>query len=245
MTSHLHPTSLRDALATLYPRDADARRVARDAGLTEALIPFDPTAVNTWSAILTEAQKHDQIENVLAIALKEYPNNAPLRQAVADYRNSLAVPAAPSVSPPSVSRRHLETQRNELQRRYTMLTKRITALDTDIGRELDAERKLVLDERRASLVAERKITTRDLEQTERQLQSGVVQQTWSSVPAVLSPDERASLARQLVELRNNLRLIEERKTEYIQATDIPLQLVKDERRLREHIAELEMQLGHP
>ena len=54
-----------------------------------------------------------------------------------------------------VQTRHLETQSTELQRRYNTLTKRIAALDTDIGRELDSERKLVLQERRSDLAAER------------------------------------------------------------------------------------------
>lgn len=50
--------------------------------------------------------------------------------------------------------RHRAIQLGELRRRYEVLTKRITALDTDIGRELDSERKLVLQERRADLVVE-------------------------------------------------------------------------------------------
>jgi len=53
----------------------------------------------------------------------------------------------------------------------------------------------------------------------------------------------ASLRRQLGEARENLCLIEERKSEYVIAVDVPLQLVKEERRLRERIAELERQLA--
>ena len=55
--------------------------------------------------------------------------------------------------------------------------------------------------------------------------------------------ELASLRHQLGEARENLRLIEERKTRYVLEVDIPLQLIKEERRLRERIAELERQLG--
>jgi len=51
--------------------------------------------------------------------------------------------------------------------------------------------------------------------------------------------ELASLRRQLAEARENLRLIQERKAEYVLGTDIPLQLVKEERQLMERIAELE------
>ena len=52
-------------------------------------------------------------------------------------------------------------------------------------------------------------------------------------------DDIASLRRQLEEALENLRLIEERKSQYVMAVDVPLQLVKEERRLRERIAELE------
>ncbi len=45
--------------------------------------------------------------------------------------------------------------------------------------------------------------------------------------------------------RENLRLIEERKAEYVLGVEVPLQLVREERRLREHIAELEQKLAAP
>lgn len=52
-----------------------------------------------------------------------------------------------------------------------------------------------------------------------------------------------SIQRELAETRNNLRLIQERKAEYLPSTDIPLKLIKEERRLLERITELEQQLG--
>jgi hypothetical protein len=48
-----------------------------------------------------------------------------------------------------------------------------------------------------------------------------------------------SLHRCLAEARENLRLIEERKAQHVLGVDIPLQLIKEERRLRERIAGLE------
>lgn len=71
--------------------------------------------------------------------------------------------------PASAPKLHLETQRAELIRRYDTVTKRIAALDTDIGRELDAERKLVLQERRADLAAERDQIATDIARIEQQL----------------------------------------------------------------------------
>ena len=63
----------------------------------------------------------------------------------------------PSRQPPSgdAAKRHLRQQLVELQGRYETLSNRIAALDTDLGRTLDSEHKLTLQERRQELVAER------------------------------------------------------------------------------------------
>jgi hypothetical protein len=55
--------------------------------------------------------------------------------------------------------------------------------------------------------------------------------------------ERDSLQRQLAELRENLRLIEERMAQYVLETDIPLQLGKNKRQTEARIADLERRLG--
>jgi hypothetical protein len=47
---------------------------------------------------------------------------------------------------------------------------------------------------------------------------------------------------ELAETRENLALILERKTEYVISTDVPLQLVKEERRLTRRIREIEQQI---
>jgi len=54
--------------------------------------------------------------------------------------------------------------------------------------------------------------------------------------------ELASLRRQLAEARENLRLIQERTSQYVMETDIPLDLIKRERQLVERIAELEQRV---
>jgi hypothetical protein len=59
----------------------------------------------------------------------------------------------------------------------------------------------------------------------------------------LSIEDHESLKRQLQSLRENLRLIEERKAEYVLGVDVPLQLVREEQRLRKRIVELEQKLG--
>ena len=82
--------------------------------------------------------------------------------------------------PTSATEKHLRTQLDELQRQYDTLTKRMAALDTDIGRELDSERKLVLQERRADLDAERKQIVVGLTQIDQQLSSLEIAQNSSA-----------------------------------------------------------------
>jgi hypothetical protein len=55
--------------------------------------------------------------------------------------------------------------------------------------------------------------------------------------------EIASLRHQLDQARENMRLIREREAEYVLGTDVPLQLVKEKRRLGERIANLEARLA--
>ena len=56
-------------------------------------------------------------------------------------------------------------------------------------------------------------------------------------------DMLQSLHEQLTEAEENLRLIQERKAEYVLETDVPLLLIKDERRLEAQIADLRARLA--
>jgi len=82
-----------------------------------------------------------------------------------------AAPGSPAPLPPSGSaaKRHLQQQLTELQPRYQTLSKRIAALDTDIGRETDSERRLVLQERRQGLAGERDQVAEEMARIEQQL----------------------------------------------------------------------------
>ncbi len=53
----------------------------------------------------------------------------------------------------------------------------------------------------------------------------------------------ASLVRQLSDAEENLRLIDERVAQYVQEVDVPLQLIKDQRRLQRWIARLQRQIA--
>ncbi len=52
-----------------------------------------------------------------------------------------------------------------------------------------------------------------------------------------------SLVKQLSEAEENLRLIDERMAQYVQEIDVPLQLIKDQRRLQRWIARLRRQIA--
>lgn len=53
----------------------------------------------------------------------------------------------------------------------------------------------------------------------------------------------ASLVKQLSEAEENLRLIDERIAQYVREVDVPLQLIKDQRRLQKWIARLQRQIA--
>jgi hypothetical protein len=56
-------------------------------------------------------------------------------------------------------------------------------------------------------------------------------------------DERARLQRELDDAEMNLDIIRERKRAYVQETDIPMQLVREERKLERRIADIKERLG--
>lgn len=68
-------TNLRDILADLYLIPSDARRVVEDAGLNPAFIAFDSRAITNWHNILREADKHNKVPDIVAVAHREYPTN--------------------------------------------------------------------------------------------------------------------------------------------------------------------------
>jgi hypothetical protein len=72
-------TALARALAELYPREPDQRRLVREADLAEGEILFDPAANVSWSNILAHATREGRAERLLAVAREEFPNDARLR----------------------------------------------------------------------------------------------------------------------------------------------------------------------
>ena len=79
--------NLRNVLARLYSDETSARRIVADTGIDVSRIAFSTHSTNNWHAILTEAQKADQIDVLLDMALKEYGANRELRNAYKAYRS--------------------------------------------------------------------------------------------------------------------------------------------------------------
>lgn len=67
--------ALREALASLYSTTAQARVIARDAGLDVTRIDFSGRADATWYAILAEARAQGRVGNVLDLARADCPNS--------------------------------------------------------------------------------------------------------------------------------------------------------------------------
>jgi len=69
---------LRACLVRLYPDPVSARRVAEQSGLDISRVEFSDRSVDTWHAILSEAERNDQLSDVLSVAKSEYPNSKEL-----------------------------------------------------------------------------------------------------------------------------------------------------------------------
>lgn len=67
--------ALRGALASLYSTAAQARMVARDAGLDVTRIDFSGGADAMWFAIISEARAQGRVGRVVDLARAEYPNS--------------------------------------------------------------------------------------------------------------------------------------------------------------------------
>lgn len=65
--------SLYRTLANLYPMQSDALRISRSTALTIGLIQFDTKAFTTWSSVVEQAKHQSKIDDVLDLALQEYP----------------------------------------------------------------------------------------------------------------------------------------------------------------------------
>lgn len=67
-------------LARLYPDPDSAKRVAGDASIPIPFLDFTGTAIDMWSGIVRQADRRQLLPNLLAVAVREYGNNAKLQR---------------------------------------------------------------------------------------------------------------------------------------------------------------------
>ena len=75
----------------------------------------------------------------------------------------------PSAAFTTSSRDRLQTELNELEDRFNNLTRRLAAVNKDLGRALDSELKQTLEERQSELTGKREEVSKRMEQIERDL----------------------------------------------------------------------------
>ena len=78
--------ALQNVLARLYADEASVHRVADQAGLSLARVRLGNGALDTWHAVLAEAQRAEAVDRIIQVALGEYGVNRELREAVTMYR---------------------------------------------------------------------------------------------------------------------------------------------------------------
>ncbi|MEZ4735400.1 MAG: SUMF1/EgtB/PvdO family nonheme iron enzyme [Caldilineaceae bacterium] len=105
--------NLRNVLASLYPDERSIRRIADDAGIVLAHIEISAHAKNDWHSVLTEANKNNQVEALLAVVEREYSSNKEFRNIYDEYRNGQSKnDEVPSASHAPVNAPKLADQQN-------------------------------------------------------------------------------------------------------------------------------------
>jgi hypothetical protein len=125
----------------------------------------------------------------------------------ASARSTVAAPSAVNASAlktltPS-ERERLKAELVRLQTQHDTWTRRIAALDTDIGRALDSLQKQILEERRGDLVAEREMVIGQMQEIETRFRSAEVMPT---PPIDPNPGVRSAEASEPNNLGESLRL---------------------------------------
>jgi len=75
MAWNLRLTHLNEVLAGLYPLTQDSIRVVDAAGLPKSRVAFQPRAIDTWHAILSEAERRGKVGDVISAARQDYPDD--------------------------------------------------------------------------------------------------------------------------------------------------------------------------
>jgi V8-like Glu-specific endopeptidase len=73
--------NLNEILANLYPTETDARRIATKSGLRAAQIDFSGSSIGRWFNVLDHANHRSKVDDVVAYALQENPDDDSLKRA--------------------------------------------------------------------------------------------------------------------------------------------------------------------
>jgi len=88
---------LRDILADLYPVASIAQVVIEEAGIAAQWVDFNGRAIEFWQSALTTAQNNGQVQGLINVARKHFPNNITLQDAEKTFLKA-PVPPAPDMS---------------------------------------------------------------------------------------------------------------------------------------------------
>lgn len=77
-------TQLNEVLSDLVPIKDNIEKYVKDAGLKMKHIDTGGSADNVWSNVLSEADKHEMVDNLVNAVLRVYPNDPFLKAALAD-----------------------------------------------------------------------------------------------------------------------------------------------------------------
>ena len=80
-------SQLRDVLVDLYQTEDSSRVVVATALIDTRRIAFSTVPSSNWQAILNEAVKQGRMDALIAVVVKDYPNNIALIAAVESYRS--------------------------------------------------------------------------------------------------------------------------------------------------------------
>ncbi len=79
--SHKH-TQLNDVLGELVPNKSSIVKFLTASGLKQQFITMDGNAMDAWNSVITEADKHNKVNDLVKAVLKVYPNDPFLKSAL-------------------------------------------------------------------------------------------------------------------------------------------------------------------
>lgn len=99
--------ALCEVLATLYPTENLARVVVSEAGLPASWIDFGGAAAEFWHSILTVATNRGEMEPLIDVARRHFPQNEALLAAADAWQRAAASSTSVAEEPPPTGARYI------------------------------------------------------------------------------------------------------------------------------------------